>query len=78
MSIDGYFGPKRGELRLKAGAVRGDGPVLEGRVSVEDAQAIAARREVRDGKGYALIRCPSAPRATRAPKVAPWLVRFCR
>jgi hypothetical protein len=51
MSVDGYLGPNRGELRLKQGDVLGKGAVIGGRASVEAAREEAARRAVRAGPG---------------------------
>jgi hypothetical protein len=47
MSVAGYLGKKAGELRLEAGDVPAGvvgGAVLEGKLSVEEAQAVAVRR----------------------------------
>jgi hypothetical protein len=58
MSVSGYFGPKRAEdLRLKEGDVAGagDSEVLNGRFSVEEAQARAAQRVVRKGEKYGCV-----------------------
>ena len=55
MSVDGYLGAKRGELRLKGGDVPADrveGEVLEGALSVEEAQAKVVRRVWRAGERY--------------------------
>ena len=54
MSVDVHFG-KRGELRLKGGDVPADwveGEVLEGTLSVEEAQAKVVRRVWRPGERY--------------------------
>ena len=54
MSVAGYLGEKPGELRLRAGDVpcaRMEAQVLEGKLSVEEALAVAARRAWRRGRG---------------------------
>ena len=63
MSIMGYFAPLTGDLRLTAGDVRtpdvpglsGEAEVLNGRFSVEEAQARAAVWGVRAGLGYGSV-----------------------
>src|ERR1700691_1422947 len=55
MSVCSYFGKKPGVLRLRGeGSVaqRGEGRVLEGKLSVEDARAVAARGAWRLGETY--------------------------
>jgi hypothetical protein len=63
MSVVGYLGPVTGDLRLRAGDVRtlelpglpGEAEVLQGRFSVEEAQARAAVRGARIGKRYGSV-----------------------
>ena len=58
MSVAGYLGPKKADdLRLNGGDVSAsvEAEVLNGRSSVEDAQARAAQRVVRRGNSYGCV-----------------------
>jgi hypothetical protein len=54
MSVVGYLGKAAGELRLAEGDVAGrvEGPVLEGKVSVEDALGAAAGKARKAGETH--------------------------
>ena len=54
MSLGGYLGKRAGELRLAEGDLAGrvEGAVLEGKVSVEEARAIEARRAWKPGEAH--------------------------
>ena len=55
MSVLAYLGSKTGELRLRAGDVPGarmEAQVLEGKLSVEEALAVATRQAWRAGEAY--------------------------
>jgi hypothetical protein len=54
ISVAGYLGGERGELRLAAGDLKARvcERVLEGRLSVEEGQALAERRARREGERY--------------------------
>lgn len=57
--IDGYFGPEPGQLKLAPGDVPAEwrgGDVLEGKASVEEAQAIVVRRTWKPGESYTSVR----------------------
>lgn len=57
MSIVGYFGGRRRELRVRGGDVllRGEGAVVEKTLSVEQVRAMDGQKARRDGEMYARV-----------------------
>ncbi|HUQ94671.1 MAG TPA: hypothetical protein VM120_23525 [Bryobacteraceae bacterium] len=57
MSIAGYFGGRRRKLRARAGdvLVRGEGPVVERALSVEQVRAMDGQKARLDGEMYARV-----------------------